>query len=128
MPGVVQQAAAIAVLPWALCSAYSEQITWPILQDGPYLDGSMNRQVQAEQPTRRWTLSRRLTEDESAEWMDFYEWMDGVNAFFFYPREQDHDASGVSTTGRYKVVFVGPGSLTWGMPRNIASFVLEERR
>jgi len=60
--------------------------------------------------------------------MDFYTWMDGVNAFFFYPRLEDHDPDGVSETGRYKVVFVGPGNLTWGMPRNIASFVLEERR
>lgn len=128
MPGIVLQAQAIAVLPWALCSAYSLGFQWPTLQDGPYVDGSINRQSQAEDATRTWKLSRKLTEEESAAWMDFYEWMDGVNAFYFYPRLEDHDESGVSEAGRYKVVFIGPGPLQWNMPRNIASFVLEERR
>jgi len=124
----VQQAAAIAVLPWALCAAYGETIDWPILADGPYTDGSMNRQVQAEQPKRTWKLTRRLTEAEADAWLDFFEWMDGVNCFFFYPRMEDHDDSGVSETGRYKVIFAGAGSLQWGMPRHAAQFVLEEVR
>jgi len=129
MPGIVQQSVAATVLPYTLAAAFEEVYEWPIVADGPYMDGAENRRLLTEQPMRRWRLGRRVIGSEATTLLAFFSARKGgAEAFYFYPNPADHDATGTLENGRVKAVFSGPLELAWGMSRNAASFGLEEVR
>ena len=125
MPGIVTQAVASTVMPYALCSAFTESWAWPVRVNGPFADGSLVTNVQAEHSRRSWTIQQRLTVDQLAELDAFRSfWKGSLTPFYFYPRRDDYDETGVSTVGRYLVRFDGPVSFTQGIVRNPADFKL----
>jgi hypothetical protein len=123
MPGIVTQAIASTVMPYALCSAFTESWAWPVRINGPFADGSLITNVQAENSRRSWTVQQKLTADQYAALDAFRSARKGpLEAFFFYPVLAGYDATGVSTVGRYLARFDGSMSYTQGIVRNPADF------
>lgn len=123
MPGIVTQAVASTVMPYALCSAFTESWSWPVRANGPFADGSLVTSVQAANSRRAWAVQQKLTEDQLSALDAFrYSRKGSLDAFYFYPLASQYDATGVSTAGRYIVRFDGPMSYTQGIVRNPADF------
>jgi hypothetical protein len=109
MPGIVSQAIASTVLPYALASEFVECRTWPVVENGPFPDGSYLKRVQGAADRREWKLTRRLTGALYDALIAFWAARKGSHqAFYFYPVQAQHDATGVSATGRFLVRFLGP--------------------
>lgn len=125
MPGIVTQAVASTVLPYALASLFVQAYTWPVVENGPFPDGSYLRETQGEAARLSWTLSRRLTAGEFSALVSFWEARKGpLQAFYFYPVQSQHDATGVATTGRYLVRFEGALTMTLQLGRDTGDFTL----
>ena len=123
MPGIVTQAIASTVMPYALCSAFTESWAWPVRVNGPFADGSLITNVQAESSRRSWTVQQKLTADQYGALDAFRSARKGpLDAFYFYPVLTDYDATGIYTVGRYLVRFDGPLSFTQGIVRNPTDF------
>ena len=121
MPGSVQNAAPITVLPQSLCKAFAHERTYPLLQN-EYANGECQRSVLATNSRKRWRLTKRLTPAALQTLRDFYDARMGpTEPFCFYdPYETtpkfSWDGSGQMVAGRYIVRFdsgwsqsVGPG-------------------
>jgi len=110
MPGSVQNAAPVEVLPQSLCRAFVHMREYPVL-DNEYRNGESQRSVQAQTSRKRWRLAKRLTPTDLQTLRSFYKARKGpVEPFFFYdPYEAvpkfSHDPTGVSSAGRYTVRF-----------------------
>ncbi len=110
MPGSVQNAAPLAVLPASLSRAFVHQREYPVL-DNEYLNGESQRSVQATNSRKRWRLAKRLTPAQLAALRDFYDARKGpTEPFYFYdPYETSpkfsHDPTGQAVAGRYTVRF-----------------------
>ncbi len=125
MPGSVSQAVATTVLPYALASAYTECPHWPVVANGPFPDGSYLQDLQGAADRKEWKLGRRLTGTQYTTLLAFWTARKGPHqAFYFYPVQAQHDATGVSTTGRFLVRFNGPFSTTHTLGRDDAGFGL----
>lgn len=108
MPGIVSQATASTVLPPGLASAYTECPAWPVLGNGPLPDGSRLTRVQGAADRLEWKLARRPTGAAYDTLLAFWVARKGAHqTFYFYPVLAQYDATGVSTTGRYLVRFLG---------------------
>ena len=94
------------VLPIGLSAAFSEEYAWPIVESGPYADSASQRRYDGTTGRKAWGLSKRMTASDWDDLIDFFALRKGsTEAFFFYPDADDHDATGTSTTGRYRVRF-----------------------
>lgn len=125
MPGIVTQAVATTVLPYALSSEFVESYDWPIVENGPFPDGSYVRHKQGTASRRGWRLSRRLSSAQFTDLLAFWTARKGTHeAFYFYPVQAQHDATGVSTTGRFLVRFNGALNVTHTMGRDGSDFGL----
>jgi len=110
MPGSVQNAVPLTVLPATLSRAFSHQREYPVL-DNEYRNGESQRSVEATTSRKRWRLTKRLPPAQLAALRDFYDARKGpTEPFYFYdPYETapkfSWDPTGVATTGRHTVRF-----------------------
>ena len=110
MPGSVQNAAPLTVLPASLSRAFVHQREYPVL-DNEYRNGESQRSIQATNSRKRWRLAKRLTPAQLSALRDFYDARRGpTEPFYFYdPWETSpkfsHDPTGQAVAGRYVVRF-----------------------
>src|ERR1035438_2112571 len=118
MPGSVQNVAPSGVMPFALCTTFSESRECVQLQ-AQYHDGTTERSQLAQTSRRTFKLAQRLTAARAVTLKAFWDGQQGgVTPFLFYNlAEGVYDATGNSTQGRYTVVFRGNWSQTTGMLR-----------
>lgn len=115
MPGSVQNAAPLTVMPANLSRAFVHEREYPVL-DNEYRQGESQRYVQASSSRKRWRLAKRLAPTALAALRDFYDARRGsTEPFYFYdPYETTpkftHDPTGQATAGRYTVRFANPWS------------------
>ena len=118
MPGNLQNAAPSGVMPYALCTAFSESREYGQLQ-AQYHDGTTERSQLTQTSRKAFRLAQRLTASRAAALKTFWDAQQGgVVPFLFYNLiEGAYDPTGNSTQGRYTVVFRGNWSQTTGMLR-----------
>lgn len=139
MPGAVQSAVVPTsggnplVLPFSLCKEYSQSRALP-MNVNEYHDNSRQVVALVETSRKAWKLSKRLTSSVLGTLYDFWK-ANPNNAFYFYdPFEvgtgyapgSNHDPTGVSTAGRYKVVFRNDWQQTTRLGRTDVSLDLVE--
>jgi len=113
LPGSVQNAAPVAVLPQSLCRAFVHMREYPVI-DNEYRNGESQRSIQAYNSRKRWRLVKRLTPEQLRALRDFYDARKGpTGPFYFYdPYETipkfSHDPTGQTVVGRYTVRFASP--------------------
>jgi len=131
MPGSVQNAAPLTVLPASLSQAFTHEREYPVL-DNEYRNGESQRSVQAANSRKRWKLAKRLTPTQLAALRDFYDARKGpTEPFYFYdPWETipkfSYDPTGQATQGRYTVRFAGPWKQSASLSRTDLSLELIE--
>jgi len=131
MPGSVQNASPVAVLPWSLSVAFVRSQEYPVLEN-EYRNGESHRSVEATNSRKAWRLAKRLTPVQLAALRDFYEARKGpTEPFYFYdPYETSpkfsHDPTGQAIIGRYTVRFDGPWEQALQLGRIDASLALVE--
>jgi len=112
MPGSVQNAAPLTVLPASLSRAFVHQREYPVLEN-EYRNGESQRSAQASNSRKLWRLAKRLTPAQLGALRDFYDARKGATEpFYFYdPYETNpkfmHDPTGQAVAGRYTVRFNG---------------------
>lgn len=118
MPGSVQNASPSSVMPYSLCTSFSESREYAQLQ-AQYHDGTTDRFRLAQTSRKTFKLAQRLTAAGAIALKAFWDGQQGgVVPFLFYNLiEGSYDASGNSTQGRYTVVFRGNWSQSTGMLR-----------
>jgi hypothetical protein len=112
MPGSVQNAAPVGVLPRSLCTAFAERREWAS-RVNEYHDGSRQSFALVNTSRRSWSLRKRLNPNDLLVLWDF--WCEHQHlAFYFYnpfepalgqPVGSNYDPTGASTQGRYTVRF-----------------------
>src|SRR5579884_3637291 len=122
MPGSIQNAAPSGVMPYGLCTAFSESREYVQLQ-AQYHDGTMERSQLAQTSRRTFRLAQRLTNVGLALLKAFWDaHQGGVVPFLFYHlAEGAYDSTGNSTQGRFTVVFRGNWSQSAGLLRTDVS-------
>ncbi len=131
MPGSVQNAAPLTVLPASLSRAFVHEREYPVL-DNEYRNGESQRSVQAVNSRKRWRLAKRLTSVQLSAFRDFYEARKGpTEPFYFYdPYETSpkfsHDPTGQAVAGRYVVRFAGAWSQSTMLGRSDVEIELVE--
>jgi hypothetical protein len=118
MPGNIQNAAPSGVMPYALCTAFSESREYALLQ-AQYHDGTAERSQLTASSRRTFQLSQRLNATKAAALKAFWDGQQGgVVPFVFYNLiEGTYDPIGNSTQGRYTVVFRCNWSQTTSLAR-----------
>jgi hypothetical protein len=118
MPGNIQNAVPSGVMPYALCTAFSESREVLQLQTH-FHDGTTHRSQLAQTSRKSFKLAQRLTAARLVAFKAFWDGQQGgVIPFLFYNlAEGTYDPSGNSTQGRYTVVFRGNWSQTTGLLR-----------
>jgi hypothetical protein len=131
MPGSVQNAAPLTVLPNSLCRAFARSQEYPVVEN-EYRNGESQRAVLASNSRKRWRLAKRLPPTLLEQLRDFYEARKGpTEPFYFYdPYETNpkftYDPTGAATAGRYSVRFEGEWNQTAGLGRSDVSIELVE--
>ncbi|MCC6363024.1 MAG: hypothetical protein IT165_05835 [Bryobacterales bacterium] len=122
MPGSVQNATPVTVLPHSLSRAFVHEREYPVVEN-EYRDGESQRFVQASNSRKRWRLAKRLTPVQLGALRDFYDARKGATEpFYFYdPYETSpkfsSDPTGQAVAGRYTVRFVGEWSQSVSLGR-----------
>jgi len=126
MPGSVQNAVPMGVMPASLCTAFVESREYTALVN-QYHDGTVERSLLAQTSRRTFKLSKRLDATALAALKAFWDAQDGgLAAFVFYnPVDvtpgnaigSNYDPEGNSTVGRVTVVFRGNWSQSTGLAR-----------
>ena len=112
MPGSVQNAASLTVLPASLSRSFAHERAYPVVE-GEYRNGESQRSVQAANSRKRWRLAKRLTPAQLGTLREFYDARKGpTEPFYFYdPYETNPkfstDPTGQAVAGRYTVRFAG---------------------
>ena len=110
MPGSVENAAPVTVLPQSLCRAYAHEREY-LLVENEYRNGESQRSTQTATSRKRWRLTKRLTPAALQTLRDFYDARKGpAEPFYFYdPYETSpkfsSDPTGQAVAGRYTVRF-----------------------
>lgn len=131
MPGSVQNAAPLMVLPASLSRAFVHQREYPV-PDNEYRNGESQRSVQATNSRKRWRLAKRLTPAQLSALRDFYDARKGpTEPFYFYdPYETSpkfsHDPTGQAVAGRYTVRFATPWEQSSSLARAGVSIEMVE--
>ncbi|MCS6954430.1 MAG: hypothetical protein NZM33_16415 [Bryobacteraceae bacterium] len=113
MPGSVQNAAPLKVMPASLSRSFAHERAYPVVES-EYRNGESQRSVQATNSRKRWRLAKRLTPAQLSALHDFYDARKGpAEPFYFYdPYEASpkfsHDSTGQAVAGRYTVCFASP--------------------
>jgi hypothetical protein len=127
VPASLQVAQPATVLPHSLCSAFSEQRSFPIVANEPYVDRRTQRSFQANISRKAWSLGKRLAYTEWLALRDFFRARKGMTQpFYFYPNNADHDPTGTSVTGQFTVRFQGALSETYNVGRHGIELALVE--
>ncbi len=118
MPGSIQNAVPVGVMPYALSAAFSESREFIQLQ-AQYHDATTERSQLTQTSRKTFKLAQRLTSTSVAALKTFWgSQQGGAVPFLFYNlAEGAYDPTGNSTQGRYTVVFRGSWSQTTGMLR-----------
>ena len=123
MPGNIAVASPTVVMPQSLCLSFTESREYPQLEN-MYHDGTREVALLATSSRKSFKLSRKLMPTPLATLKAFWDSVSGgLKPFYFYnpyegtPVGANYDATGVSTTGRYVVVFQGSWSQTTEMQR-----------
>jgi hypothetical protein len=118
MPGNIASAVPSGVMPYALCTAFSESREYAQLQ-AQYHDGTVQRSQLASTSRRTFKVSQRVNATKAAALKTFWDGQQGgVVPFVFYNLiEGTYDPSGNSVTGRYTVVFRSNWQQTTGLAR-----------
>ncbi len=123
MPGNIALASSIGVMPQTLCLSFTESQDF-LEQRNTYHDGSRQVGQLAQNSRATFKLSRKLTVAQLGTLRSFWEAANGgLSPFYFYnpyegsPVGSSYDGTGVSTTGRYMVVFKGNWSQSTNMQR-----------
>jgi hypothetical protein len=112
MPGSVQNAAQLTVMPASMSRSFAHERAYPVVES-EYRNGESQRSVQATNSRKRWRLAKRLTPPQLASLRDFYDSRKGTTEpFYFYdPYETSPkfstDPTGQAVAGRYTVRFAG---------------------
>jgi hypothetical protein len=112
MPGSVQNAAPLTVMPASLSRSFAHERAYPVVES-EYRNGESQRSVQATSSRKRWLLAKRPTPVQLAALRDFYDARKGpTEPFYFYdPYETSPkfstDPTGQAVAGRYTVRFAG---------------------
>ena len=131
MPGSVQNAVPVAVLPPSLSRAFSHAREYIVIEND-YRNGESQRSRLVETSRKRWRTARRLTPTLLGAFRDFYDNRSGpLEPFYFYDPwdtspKFSHDPTGVATAGRYTVRFEGYWEQMVGMARGDAAISLVE--
>jgi phage-related protein len=131
MPGSVQNAAPLTVMPTSLSRSFAHERAYPVVES-EYRNGESQRSVQATNSRKRWRLAKRLAPAQLASLRDFYDARKGpTEPFYFYdPYETapkfSSDPTGQAVSGRYTVRFNGEWSQTVGLGRVDVSIELVE--
>jgi hypothetical protein len=118
MPENISDAIANGVMPYALCTAFSESREYVQLQT-QYHDGAIQRSQLAQTSRHTFSLAQRLTPAQVIALKAFWDTQQGgATPFAFYNLiEGSYDPAGNSTQGRYTVRFQGSWSQTTGLAR-----------
>jgi len=118
VPGSIQNAVPSGVMPYALCTAFSEAREYVQLQT-QYHDGAIQRSQLAQTSRRTFSLAQRLTAALAIALKAFWDnQQGGAVPFVFYNLiEGSYDPTGNSTQGRYTVRFQGAWSQNTGLAR-----------
>lgn len=131
MPGSVQNAAPVTVLPHSLSRAFVHEREYPVIEN-EYRNGESQRIVQASNSRKHWRLAKRLTPTQLGALRDFYDARKGsTEPFYFYdPYETNprfsHDPSGQAVAGRYTVRFAGEWNQSVSLGRADVNIELTE--
>lgn len=131
MPGSVQNATPLTVLPASLSRAFVHEREYPVL-DNAYRNGESQRKAQANNSRKRWRLAKRLAPAQLQTLRDFFDARKGpTEPFYFYdPYETSpkfsHDPTGQSAAGRYTVRFAGGWNQSVSLGRTDVSLELVE--
>ncbi|MFN3327013.1 MAG: hypothetical protein ACK5AZ_26260 [Bryobacteraceae bacterium] len=131
MPGSVQNAAPLTVLPASLSRAFVHEREYPVL-DNEYRNGESQRSVLATNSRKRWRLAKRLIPTQLSSLRDFYDARWGpTEPFYFYdPYETNpkfsHDPTGQAVAGRYTVRFAVPWEQSTSLARTDLTLELIE--
>jgi hypothetical protein len=125
MPGNLTQITPTTVFPSSLCTAFTELREYAQLQNG-YHDGTIQRSQLAQTSRRTFRLAKRLSASALATLYAFWTARNGgLSPFYYYNPEEpasgqpvgsNYDATGVSSQGRYTVVFRGG---TWAQATDV---------
>lgn len=127
MPGSVALAVPLTVLPYGLSESFVETHEWPTVTSQAYADGAVQVRSDGSLPRRSWTLTQRWEFGDIDDLLDFWDDRKGPHEpFYFYPLLADHDPTGASTTGRYRVRFEGSIQREYMMARWPVSLKLVE--
>jgi phage-related protein len=131
MPGSVQNAAPLTVLPASLSRAFVHEREYPVL-DNEYRNGESQRKAQANNSRKRWRIAKRLAPAQLAALRDFFDARRGATEpFYFYePYETSpkfsHDPTGQRVSGRYTVRFASPWEQSTSLARTDLTLELIE--
>ncbi len=131
MPGSVQNAAPVVVMPPSLSTAFAQAREYPV-HVSEYRNGESQRGRLADASRKRWRLAKRLAPAALAALRDFYDARNGPQEpFLFYdPYETSppfsHDPTGAASQGRYTVRFEGAWSQETGISRSDLQIELVE--
>jgi hypothetical protein len=115
MPGSVQNAVPLTVMPASLSRSFAHERDYPVVES-EYRNGESQRSVQTANSRKRWRLAKRPTPVQLAALRDFYDARKGpTEPFYFYdPYETSPkfstDPTGQAVAGRYTVRFAGDWS------------------
>ncbi len=131
MPGSVQNANPLTVMPWSLCRSFQHSREFAVLVN-EYKNGECQRGRLVETSRKRWSTTRSLTAAVLEEFRDFWNARRGpTEPFFVYdPWDTDpkfsYDPTGSETVGRYCVRFDCPWEQTSGLGRLEAPVIIIE--
>ena len=131
MPGSIQNAAPVTVLPHSLSRAFARSQEYTVL-DNEYRNGESQRSALAATSRKRWRLAKRLAPDALEGLRDFYDARNGPQEpFYFYdPYETSPkftpDPTGTAIPGRYTVRFNSDWQQSCGPGRSDVQIELVE--
>ena len=131
MPGSVQNATPLTVLPASLSRAFVHEREYPVL-DNEYRNGESQRKAQANNSRKRWRFEKRLAPAQLQTLRDFFDARKGATEpFYFYDSYEtspkfSHDPTGASAAGRYTVRFSGGWNQSVSLGRADVSLELVE--
>ena len=127
MPGNLLAAVPNGVMPFTLCTAFTEEREYAQLQN-EYRDGTIERSQLAQTSRRTFRLSKRLSASALSALYSFWESQNGgLTPFAFYnPFDvaagqeigSNYDPTGNNTQGRVTVVFRGNWAQTTDLARS----------
>jgi hypothetical protein len=127
MPGNLLAAVPNGVMPFTLCTAFTEEREYAELQN-EYRDGTIERSQLAQTSRRTFRLSKRLSASALSALYTFWESQNGgLTPFAFYnPFDvaagqeigSNYDPTGNNTQGRVTVVFRGNWAQTTDLARS----------